>query len=122
MSEFGSPLSPKWSALNENKVGSRPGLVLVRGPLAGTIFYLKSEITTIGSALDNDIRLPERGVLARHVSIRRPALPGSQTYVYNLGIPTDVTVNGIPVRLRESLNSGDRLAIRSVILEFFVPE
>lgn len=110
-------------SVNEPLIDSPPGLVVVRGPRAGTIFYLTSDVTTIGRAPDNDVCLEDRGVALYHATIRRNSHADTTThYLYDLGSPTGVLVNGTQVGLREPLDFGDRIAIGTAVLEFFKPE
>lgn len=123
MSLSQSPSSQGLPSVNEPMIDSPPGLVVVRGPRAGTIFYLTSDVSTIGRAPDNDVRLEDRGVAPYHATIRRS--PHGDTtihYLYDLGSPAGVLVNGTRVGLRKPLNFGDRIAIGAAILEFFIPE
>ena len=103
----------------EITTGAAPGLIVVDGPKAGTVYYMTSEFATIGEGADNDISLQEKGVEPFHAIIRRRPQKTQKTFfIYDVSnAPTQV--NGMPVSLRHPLVRGDRITIGSVVLEFF---
>lgn len=108
--------------MDQVTAGPLPGLVVTRGTRAGTVYYLTSDVLAIGHELDNDVQLDDRGVVPHHACIRRQRAGNANVYrLYDLGSPTDVQVNGVPIVMRHSLAQGDRIIIGAAILEFFIP-
>jgi len=115
-------LSQRSSSIHQATAGPLPGLVVTQGIGAGTVYYLISEIITIGHRPDNDIRLDDREISSHHVCIRWQRAGNDDLFqIYDLGSDASVRVNGAAICLRHPLVPGDRITLGGVVLEFFTP-
>ena len=102
--------------------GPVPGLVFRSGMRAGEIYYLNSNLVTIGAETGNDILIREPGIASQHAFIRSQYVNDKKFYsIYDISSTDGVTVNGRAVSMRGMLTHGDRIAIGTVSLEFITP-
>lgn len=121
MSRSRVPLNPRSSTAAGVIAGPLPGLVVCEGVLAGMVFYLTSDLTTIGQAPNNDIQLSYRHVEPHHACVRRQRAAQRDVFqVYDLVSAAGVQVNGATITMRHPLTDGDRIAIGSAVFEFFI--
>lgn len=123
MSMSQAPLAGRSSPMSHMTADPLPGLVVIRGAQAGTVYYLAAPMITIGRDPDNDVQLDDPGVAPHHASIRRqPTARTGTFYVYDLASPAGVQVNGETIVLRHPLDPGDRVTVGRAVLEFFTPK
>jgi hypothetical protein len=91
-----------------------PRLEFLSGPLAGQVFPITLEVTTIGSVAGNTIVLADPAVSRKHVGIRRQ---GQQFEFADLGSTNGVYVNGHRMP-KKMLVSGDILRVGNTELVF----
>ena len=89
-------------------------LVVTRGPIAGSHFYVAEDVTTIGRNTDSAIFLDDITVSRRHAEIRRR---GSRFVIHDVGSLIGTYVNGERVEETE-LSNTDVLQIGRFRLRF----
>ena len=70
-------------------------LYITSGPMRGTSTELKGEVTFIGRASDNDIKIRDRSVSRKHVKIIRK---NSRFFIEDLGSENGTWINGKPIK------------------------
>jgi transcriptional regulator with GAF, ATPase, and Fis domain len=82
-------------------------LIAIDGPLAGEIFLLEREKTTLGREPGSDIVIDAQWVSRRHCEIRKAA---DAFEISDCGSHNGTSVNGVPIKERQ-LQGGDRIAL-----------
>jgi Nif-specific regulatory protein len=91
-------------------------LVVIAGPLQGTVFALAEDEISIGRDTTSGVRLGDPSVSRQHSLVRRE---GPCFKIVDLDSFNGTYVNGIPV-LEHSLHHGDQIAVGDVLLLFLL--
>ncbi len=90
-------------------------LVIAEGKEAGREFAFDQASVLIGRTDECDVILYEVGVSRRHAQI---SLVGDEFFIEDLGSSNGTIVNGAPIKQRQSLKSGDSIAMGPVVFNF----
>ncbi len=93
---------------------SRGKLVVLQGPLAGTVFPLIDDVTTIGSMKGNTLVIEDGSVSRRHAAIK---IDDMRFEVADLNSTNGVLVNGQKVH-KVFLRDGDSIQIGTTEMQF----
>ncbi len=105
------PPGPSWPIIQGNAMMAR--LVVVEGPIRGTIFALDKAETSIGRSSANDLAIADISLSRRHSTIR---LEGGYV-LRDMGSDNGTYVNDVAVTERV-LSHGDRISIGESVLLF----
>lgn len=97
-------------------MGMKSKLVIIAGPLQGTVFEAAEDEVSIGRDATSGIRLSDPSVSRQHSLLRRE---GECFKIVDLDSFNGTYVNGVPV-LEHSLNHGDHVAVGDVLLLFLL--
>ncbi len=103
----GRVMMPGWTRCMFCGWQPQPRLEFVTGPLAGQVWPLTGEVTTIGSVAGNSIVISDPAVSRKHVGIR---FTGELFEVADLGSTNGIYVNGHKMPQKQ-LVSGDILRV-----------
>ena len=95
-----------------------PELVIINGPLKGTIFALSQDEISIGRESSNQLCIPALSVSRRHCMIMRKS---EQCQIIDLNSFNGTLVNGIPI-MQQPLRHGDQISIGDILLIFLAKE
>src|SRR3954468_21775574 len=98
------------------RIGMESKLVVIAGPLQGTVFALAEDEISIGRDTTSGVRLGDPSVSRQHSLVRRE---GPCFKIVDLDSFNGTYVNGIPV-LEHSLHHGDQIAVGDVLLLFLL--
>ncbi|MDQ3688057.1 MAG: sigma 54-interacting transcriptional regulator [Acidobacteriota bacterium] len=93
-----------------------PKLIVIAGPLQGTIFDLPEDEVSIGREATSHVRLIDPSVSRRHSLLRRE---GESFKIIDLDSFNGTYVNGVPVN-EQPLKHGDQVAIGDVLIFFLL--
>ena len=103
-----APPPPEVVVVESGPVGASKGkLAMTKGPMAGNIFYLTDDVTTIGSIDGNSIIIEDGSVSKRHAGIKIDDL---RYELADFGSTNGVFVNGRKVS-KQFLKDGDEIRI-----------
>lgn len=113
---------PVSAAKTEMLGGSPPSfawLVIRKGPRAGHIFRLNTEVTTIGRDPQCDIILDDEAISRQHAKVRVEKNQDGepQFFIYDLATSNGTKVNGQAI-LKQPLSDGDSVEIGRTELVF----
>ncbi len=94
----------------------RGKLQVFSGPLAGEVFHLTQDITTIGSIDGNDLVIPDEGVSKRHAGIK---IEEMRYELADFGSTNGTLVNGRKIN-RQFLADGDTIRIGNSEMTFSI--
>ena len=94
----------------------RGKLQVFSGPLAGEVFHLTQDITTIGSIDGNDLVIPDEGVSKRHAGIK---IEDMRYELADFGSTNGTLVNGRKIN-RQFLADGDTIRIGNSEMTFSI--
>lgn len=89
----------------------RGKIQITRGVMADTTFFIKKDVTTIGSNPDNDIYLSDKSVSRKHAAIK--ADEGKRYEVRDFGSVNGIYINGEKTE-RKFLKDGDIIRFGSI--------
>jgi pSer/pThr/pTyr-binding forkhead associated (FHA) protein len=96
------------------------GLVVVReGEMAGQTFLLDRPTLTVGRGIECDIILNDNSISRQHVQLLRQ---GEGDYVQDLSSRNGTKVNGELLQSPRRLQSGDRIQVGNIQLEYAVSQ
>src|SRR5262249_45861581 len=95
-----------------------PKLIVIAGPLEGSVFTLSDAETSIGREVANQVCLDNPSVSRHHCSIIRD---GEGFQIHDRGSLNSTYVNGVPVK-EHRLRRGDRIRIGDSLLLFLLDE
>jgi Nif-specific regulatory protein len=95
-----------------------PRLIVIAGPLEGTIFPLNEVEISIGRERSNQFWINDIAVSRRHSMIKRE---GDQFKLSDLGSSNGTRVNGVPIKERQ-LDHGDLIALGDSLFLFLMHE
>jgi serine/threonine protein kinase len=90
-------------------------LIFRNGPLAGRVFVLHQDATTLGRTTGNDLLIPDGTVSRFHARIR---FAGGVWYAEDAGSSNGTWVNGVRIEQPTQLKPGDEVRLGDVILTF----
>ncbi len=90
-------------------------LQITKGQLADTTFFIKKEITTIGSFLENDVALVDKSVSKKHAAIKMDE--GKRYEIRDFGSTNGTYVAGERIQ-RKFLRDGDILTFGNIEVVF----
>ena len=93
---------------------SRGKLVILSGPLAGQVFHMVDDVTTIGSVAGNTLVIPDGSVSRRHAAIK---IDQMRYEVADMNSTNGVLVNGQRIH-KVFMKDGDRVQIGTTELQF----
>ena len=97
---------------------TKPRLIAVSGPAAGTTFSLTAGEVSIGRGTSNEICANDHSISRQHCLVKKD---GDSFKVVDLESYNGTFVNGLPV-LEQSLAHGDQVAVGSVLFLFLTEE
>ncbi len=106
------PSGTAWPIIQGNGMMAR--LVIIEGPVRGTIFALDKAETSIGRSSANDLAIADISLSRRHSTIR---LEGGAYVLRDMGSDNGTHVNDVAVTER-ALSHGDRISIGESVLLF----
>ena len=93
-----------------------PKLIVISGPLQGTIFDLPEGEVSIGREATNHVRIIDPSVSRRHSLLRQE---GESFKLIDLDSFNGTYINGVPV-IEQPLKHGDQIAVGDVLLFFLL--
>ncbi len=93
------------------KMPDRGKIQITRGPMADTTFFIKKDMTTIGSYAENDIYLADKSVSRKHAAIK--ADEGMRYEIRDFGSSNGVYINNEKIE-RKFLRDGDLIRFGTV--------
>lgn len=90
-------------------------LTITRGALADITFFIKKDVTTIGSNIDNDIYLADKSVSRKHAAIKTDE--GKRYEIRDFGSSNGLYINNEKTS-RKFLRDGDKIQFGTVETEF----
>ncbi len=93
------------------KMPDRGKLQITRGPMADTTFFIKKDMTTIGSYPENDIYLADKSVSRKHAAIK--ADEGMRYEIRDFGSSNGLYINNEKIE-RKFLRDGDLIRFGTV--------
>lgn len=97
---------------------TKPRLIAVSGPAAGTTFSLTAGEVSIGRGTSNEICVNDHSISRQHCLVKKD---GDSFKVVDLESYNGTFVNGLPV-LEQHLTHGDQVAVGSVLFLFLTEE
>lgn len=97
---------------------TKPRLIAVSGPAAGTTFSLTAGEVSIGRGTSNEICVNDHSISRQHCLVKKD---GDSFKVVDLESYNGTFVNGLPV-LEQYLTHGDQVAVGSVLFLFLTEE
>ena len=111
------PMEPEVVVVESGPQGPARGrLQITKGPMAGEIFYLTEEVTTIGSMDGNTFVIDDSSVSRRHAGIKIEDL---RYELADLGSTNGVLVNGRKIS-KQFLKDGDEIRIGNSEMVFLL--
>jgi Nif-specific regulatory protein len=96
----------------------KPKLIIIAGPIQGSIFDLTEDEVSIGREVLSHVRLADPSVSRRHTLIKRE---NDCFKIIDLDSFNGTYVNGVPV-IEQPLNHGDQITIGDVMLLFLMED
>lgn len=96
----------------------KPKLIIIAGPIQGSIFELTEDEVSIGREVSSQVRLADPSVSRRHTLIKRE---NDCFKIIDLDSFNGTYVNGVPV-IEQPLNQGDQITIGDVMLLFLMED
>jgi len=95
-----------------------PRLVVIAGPMRGTVFACTEDEVSVGREPTNKVRLADLSVSRKHCLIRRE---GDRFSVVDLESFNSTFINGVPVK-EQPLEHGDEILVGDALLLFLTSE